>query len=140
MVPSRAGASGRGDGLSCDRKVFIQGIATFGGQPGGVPPDRAPTTAALAEQAGSFAEQVDHRRGSVRGSGHLTAQAADLLRGTVLALHSGGHPCVVLDLGGVGGADEAGLRALDTLRTPVAEDGGSLLVLRGPRGPAALNR
>lgn len=81
---------------------------------------------------GDFTELVDQRRGSVRASGHLTAQAADLLRGTVLALHGGGHPRVVIDLGDVHAADEAGLATLEAARTAVAADGGTLLVLRGP--------
>lgn len=83
---------------------------------------------------GAFTELVDQRRGSVRASGHLTAQAADLLRGTVLALHGDGHPRVVVDLGEVDGADEAGLETLDAVRTAVAADGGTLLLLGGPAG------
>ena len=79
-----------------------------------------------------FTELVDQRRGSVRARGHLTAQAADLLRGTVLALHGGGHPRVVVDLGDVDDADEAGLATLEAVRTAVARDGGTLLVLGGP--------
>jgi anti-anti-sigma regulatory factor len=80
-----------------------------------------------------FTELVDPRRGSVRASGHLTAQAADLLRGTVLALHGDGHLHVVVDLGDVDGADEAALATLEAVRTTVSEDGGRLLVLNGPR-------
>lgn len=76
-----------------------------------------------------FTEVVDPRRGSVLARGHLTVQAADLLRGTVLVLRREGHRCVVIDLGEVDGADEAGLGALETLRTAVADDGGRLLLL-----------
>jgi len=79
-----------------------------------------------------FTELVDPRRGSVRASGHLTAQAGDLLRGTVLALRSDGHPRVVVDLGGVYAADEAGLATLEAARTAIAADGGTLLVVRAP--------
>lgn len=78
-----------------------------------------------------FTEFVDARRGSVRATGHLSARAADLLRGTVLALHRDGHPHVVIDLVGVDEADDAGLAALETLHAAVAEDGGRLLVLGG---------
>lgn len=79
-----------------------------------------------------FSELVDQRRGSVRASGHLTAQAADLLRGTALALHGGGHPRVVIDLGGVDAADEAGLAGLEAARTAIAADGGTLLLVGRP--------
>lgn len=74
----------------------------------------------------------------MQASGHLTAQAADLLRGTVMALRSGGHPTVVVDLAGVAGADEAALRTLETLRTAVAADGGSVLVLGSPAAAALI--
>jgi anti-anti-sigma regulatory factor len=79
-----------------------------------------------------FTELVDQRRGSVRATGRLTPQAADLLRGTVLALHGDGHPRVVIDLGGVDAADEAALATLEAARTAVARDGGTLLVVGGP--------
>jgi anti-anti-sigma regulatory factor len=97
---------------------------------GNTPPLQAPATGHPV----AFTEMVDQRRGSVRASGHLTAQAADLLRGTVLALHGDGHPRVVVDLGDVDAADEAGLAALEAVRTAVAADGGTLLVLGGPGG------
>lgn len=104
-----------------------QGISTCAGNSGGVNRD---TTRATQ----GFTEQVDQRRGSVRASGHLTAQAADLLRGTALALHGEGHPRVVIDLADVDGVDEAGLAGLEAARTAVAADGGTLLVLGGPVG------
>ena len=81
-----------------------------------------------------FTELVDRRRGSVRARGHLTVQAADLLRGTVMVLRCTGHRRVVLDLGEVDGADEGGLATLEAVRAAVAEDGGTLLVLGDPRG------
>lgn len=136
MVPSGWHRTLPGDGPSHDRKVAAQGIATFPRHARSVRTDRALSSRAASPAAASspaaFTERVDHRRGSVRASGHLTAQAADLLRGTVLALRSGGHPTVLLDLGEVGGADEAGLHTLETLRTTVAADGGTVLVVRGP--------
>lgn len=79
-----------------------------------------------------FTELVDQRRGSVRASGHLTPQAADLLRGTVLALRSDGHPRVVVDLGDVSDVDDAALATLDGVRAAMARDGGRLLLVGGP--------
>jgi anti-anti-sigma regulatory factor len=79
-----------------------------------------------------FTEVVDQRRGSVRASGHLTAQAADLLRGTVLALRGDGHPRVVVDLGDVADAEDGALATLEAVRTALARDGGRLLVVGGP--------
>ena len=80
-------------------------------------------------------EVVDAHRGSVRVSGDLTVQGADLLRGTVECLRRGGHAVVLLDLGGVRTADSAGLRDLHALRRSVAEDGGELLLLSPPAVP-----
>jgi anti-anti-sigma factor len=79
-------------------------------------------------------EVVDAHRGSVRVSGDLTVQGADLLRGTVECLRRRGHAVVVLDLGDVHTADSAGLRDLRALERAVAEDGGELLLL----SPAAI--
>src|SRR5690348_7365214 len=85
-------------GTSSDRKAGPRRISTSAGDAGAVNSSRPPA---------DFTELVDQRRGSVRASGRLTPQAADLLRGTVLALHGDGHPRVVIDLGGVDAADEA---------------------------------
>jgi anti-anti-sigma regulatory factor len=117
---------------SWDRKVVPPVIATLPGDAWRVTSEPTPRPRAPA----AFTEQVDQRRGSVRAAGHLTPQAADLLRGTVLALRGGGHPRVVVELGDVDGADESALVALETLRTTVAEDGGRLLIVGAP-GQAA---
>lgn len=111
-------------GTSWDRNVVTSRISTSPSDAGPVSNERIPGARPI-----DFSELVDPRRGSVRASGHLTAQAADLLRGTVLALHGDGHSRVVVDLGDVEYADEAGLAVLESLRTTVADDGGRLLLL-----------
>jgi len=87
---------------------------------------------ALAGDPVLFTEVVDSRAGVVRARGHLTAQAADLLSGAVLALHQGGHRRVLLDLEGVQEAEDAGLLLLQRLRTVLCAEGGSLVVLHAP--------
>ena len=62
----------------------------------------------------------------------MTAHAADLLSGAVLALHEGGHRRVLLDLEGVRGAEDAGLLLLQQLQTAMSAEGGSLVVLHAP--------
>ena len=75
-----------------------------------------------------LSETVDVRIGVIRASGHLSAQGADLLRGTARALHEGGHRRVVVDLAGVRAADDDGLDLLRRLRVRFAEDGGELVL------------
>ena len=75
-----------------------------------------------------LSETVDLRIGVIRASGHLSAQGADLLRGTASALREGGHRRVVLDLAGVHGADDDGLDLLRRLPARFAEDGGELVL------------
>ena len=75
-----------------------------------------------------LSETVDRRVGVIRASGHLSAQGADLLRGTARALREGGHRRVVVDLAGVQAADDDGLAVLHRLRTRFAEDGGELVL------------
>ena len=86
----------------------------------------------MAGEAGAFTEVVDHRAGSIRARGRLTVQGADLLSGAVHALHRGGHRRVLLDLGGIQGADDAGLAMLRQLRASVASAGGTLVLLHPP--------
>ena len=83
----------------------------------------------------ALTEVVDPRRGSVRVSGDLTVQGADLLRGTVECLRRDGHAVVRVDLGDVRTADAAGLQDLRALERAVAEDGGELLLLSPPAVP-----
>ncbi|MDT0277318.1 STAS domain-containing protein [Blastococcus goldschmidtiae] len=80
-----------------------------------------------------LSETVDLRIGLIRASGHLTAQGADLLRGTADSLREGGHRRVVLDLAGVQAADDAGLDVLRRLRIDFAEDGGELVLQHAGR-------
>jgi anti-anti-sigma regulatory factor len=83
----------------------------------------------------AMTEFIDSRRGSVRVSGDLTAQGADLLRGTVECLRRGGHALVLLDLGDVQTADPAGLQDLRALKHAVAAEGGKLLLVSLPAAP-----
>jgi anti-anti-sigma regulatory factor len=76
----------------------------------------------------TLTEIVDARNGTVRASGHLTVQGADLLRGTVEQLHRSGHARVLLDLQHVQAADAAGLHVLREMGLSLAADGGELLV------------
>lgn len=86
----------------------------------------------MAQDSVSFTEVVDSRSGVVRGRGHLTVQAADLLSGAVLALREGGHIRVLLDLEELQGAEDAGVRILRDLQTVVTAEGGKLVVLHPP--------
>ena len=95
------------------------------------------TAGALHDGRPAMTEVVDSRRGSVRVSGDLTAQGADLLRGTVECLRRGGHAVVLLDLGDVRTADSAGLHDLRALERAVAADGGELLLLSPPDVPTS---
>ncbi|TQN43074.1 STAS domain-containing protein [Blastococcus colisei] len=88
--------------------------------------DRGRTAAA----SGPFTQTVDGRLGIVRPGGRLTAQAGELLRETVEALHGSGHTRVRLDLGGLDGADDGGLDALCALQSSTAAPGRSLVVVR----------
>jgi anti-anti-sigma regulatory factor len=60
-------------------------------------------------------EAVDWPTGTIRVRGRLTAQGADLVRGTAALLHRSGHARVTVDLRAVRVADDearAALRAL----------------------------
>ncbi|WP_369255153.1 STAS domain-containing protein [Geodermatophilus amargosae] len=97
------------------------------------------TTGALqGDDRRATTEVVVSRRGSVRVSGHLTVQGADLLRGTVESLRRSGHARVLLDLADVRGADLAGLRVLRDLERTMAAGGGELRLLAPPTSPAPL--
>ena len=76
----------------------------------------------------AMSEVVDSLHGTVRVSGHLTVQGADLLRGTVETLRRGGHRRVLVDLQGVEAADAAGLHVLRDMQRSLAVDGGRLVV------------
>jgi anti-anti-sigma factor len=84
-------------------------------------------------------EVVDGRVGAIRARGRLTGAGADLLRGSVSALHGLGHSRVVLDLRGLESIDAEGLRELHQLQQEVRAAGGELVLLdlTGPMGEAA---
>ncbi|MGY1650247.1 STAS domain-containing protein [Geodermatophilus sp. SYSU D01119] len=75
-------------------------------------------------------EVVNVRLGAVRVTGDLTAQGADLLRGTVETLVRDGHRRVLVDLRGVRSADSAGLLVLRDVEEALAADGAALVVQR----------
>jgi anti-anti-sigma regulatory factor len=81
----------------------------------------------------AMTEVVDSLRGAVHVSGHLTAQGADLLRGTVESLCRGGHRRVLVDMRDVRAADIAGLQVLRDMERDLAADGACLL-LHPPAG------
>jgi len=88
---------------------------------------------------GELTEVVDGRIGAIRARGRLTGTGADLLRGSVAALHALGHSRVLLDLRGVDPIDDEGLRELHRLHQEVRAGGGELVLLdlTGPVGSAA---
>ncbi|MGY1714757.1 STAS domain-containing protein [Geodermatophilus sp. SYSU D01106] len=73
-------------------------------------------------------EVVNVRRGAVRVTGDLTAQGADLLRGTVETLVRGGHRRVLVDLRDVRSTDAEGLHVLRDVEESLAADGAALVV------------
>ena len=85
-----------------------------------------------ARRGASLTETVDLRSGSIRASGHLTTQGADLLSGTADHLRGNGHSRVTLDLRDVQAADDAGLDILRDLRSTFEADGDKLLIRYGP--------
>jgi anti-anti-sigma regulatory factor len=87
---------------------------------------------AAAVRGSGFTETVDPRSGCIRASGHLDTRAADMLSGTVAGLRRGGCTSVVLDLGGVQAADDAGLHAVRCLEAEVAATGGRMTLLNWP--------
>ena len=88
----------------------------------------------------TLTEVVDARIGRIRASGHLTAQGADLLRGTAEELHRRGHERVLLDLRDVQAADDAGLHVLRDAARSLAARGGRLLVRGGVPVAGGLSR
>ncbi len=103
-----------------------------GSQPQPLPEARTPLDASTSAERSSFTEAIDRRTGSVRARGRLDVRAADMLSGTVQALHRSGCQRIVLDLGGVRAADDAGLDALHFLERRIAADGGHVAVLNRP--------
>jgi anti-anti-sigma regulatory factor len=93
------------------------------------------TLAPLPRQADHRAvltETVNGRTGTVRARGRLTAQGADLLRGTLEQLTRQGHTTVLLDLAEVDEPDGTGASVLRDLRSSVAASGGRLRVVHAP--------
>jgi hypothetical protein len=87
-----------------------------GNPPVAATPEDDVTTARPTHRTPALTEAIDPVAGTVRVSGHLTPQGADLLRGTVENLCRLGHSRVVLDLAGLQDADDDALRVLRELR------------------------
>ena len=102
----------------------------YTGDPDGQQPDGSAVTAG----GPSFTEANDRRNGCIRASGRLDTRAADMVSGTVAALRAGGWTRIVLDLGGVQAADDAGLHAVRSLEAEVAAAGGRMTLLNWPGG------
>ena len=90
------------------------------------------SSSASQRSAAVLSEVVDPRAGLIRARGRLTAQGADLLRGTATQLRATGHTRVVLDLREVSEVDGAGLAILDRLHSAFSADGGQLLITHPP--------
>lgn len=95
-------------------------------------PTRSPRPGSPEPGEVPFSEVVDARLGSIIARGHLTRQGADMLGGTVEALQRSGHRRIVVDLGGVRDADDAGLHAVRCLQDRISAAGGRLLLLHPP--------
>ena len=85
-----------------------------------------------ADRSSTLTEWVNGRTGTVRASGLLTAQGADLLRGTLENLTRQGHRTVLLDLAEVRMAEGNGTPVMRDLHACVAACGGRLRLVRAP--------
>jgi hypothetical protein len=104
----------------------------------GTPEDDV-TSTHPARTGPALTEAVDPVAGTVRVSGHLSVQGADLVRGTVENLCRLGHSRIVLDLAAVQTADDGALPVLQALRDGAARGRvvllGAALSPLGPRHP-----
>jgi anti-anti-sigma factor len=92
----------------------------------------SPHRGSLTTAGPSFTEAIDRRTGCIRASGRLDTRAADMVSGTVEAMHGQGWTRIVVDLGGVRAADAAGLRTIHSLERRIAAGGGHVAVLNCP--------
>ena len=96
----------------------------------------------MSAQPPLFTARLDPARGIVRISGRLDPLSADLLRGTLRALHRDGHRRITVDIGDPGTQDPAARALLATLVTELSEAGVRLTVddhRRAPWPPAGLS-
>ena len=92
----------------------------------GVLVDRRPVDP--SPQAPSFTASLDQRHGVVRARGHLDALAADLLRGSIVALQRQGHRQVTVRLESRATADDDARELLAQLADTLAAEGVRLVV------------
>jgi hypothetical protein len=86
------------------------------------------TGADAPPRAPSFTATVDQRQGVIRTRGHLDALAADLLRGSVVALQRQGHRLVTVRIGSSATVDAEARQVLADLGDGLATDGVRLVV------------
>jgi len=79
-------------------------------------------------QAPSFTASLDQRHGVVRARGHLDALAADLLRGSIVALQRQGHRQVTVRLEPLATVDDEARELLDRLADTLAAEDVRLVV------------
>jgi hypothetical protein len=79
-------------------------------------------------QAPSFTASLDQRHGVVRARGHLDVVAADLLRGSIVALQRRGHQQVTVRLEPPATADDDARELLSALAGTLAAEGVRLVV------------
>ncbi|MGY1632633.1 hypothetical protein ACI784_13100 [Geodermatophilus sp. SYSU D01186] len=78
--------------------------------------------------APTFTATLDQRHGVIRTRGHLDALAADLLRGSVVALQRQGHRLVTVRIGPSATMDDDARTVLADLGARLAADGVRLVV------------
>jgi hypothetical protein len=86
------------------------------------------TGADAPPRAPSFTATVDQHQGVIRTRGHLDALAADLLRGSVVALQRQGHRLVTVRVGSSATVDADARAVLADLGDGLAADGVRLVV------------
>jgi anti-anti-sigma regulatory factor len=79
-------------------------------------------------QPPSFTASLDQRHGVVRARGHLDVLAADLLRGSIVALQRRGHRQITVRLEPLATADDAAREVLARLAGTLAAEGVRLVV------------
>ncbi|MGY1820622.1 hypothetical protein [Geodermatophilus sp. SYSU D00079] len=104
------------------------GAASTTAADGSDPVDQWAGVDAAPPCAPSFTATVDQHHGLIRTRGHLDALAADLLRGSVVALQRQGHLQVTVRIGPSATVDAEARAVLADLADRLAADGVRLLV------------
>jgi anti-anti-sigma regulatory factor len=83
----------------------------------------------MSRPAPAFTEAIDWAHASIRASGRLTVQGADLIRGAAEVLRRSGHRRITVDLHEVALVDTDALGLLRVLADDLAAQHGWLVVL-----------